>query len=57
MEDVVPVVETVTVTETELLPAGIVAGEMVHVLSAGAPMQVRLTWFGKDPPDEVNVNG
>jgi hypothetical protein len=50
-------VETETVTEAELLPAGIVAGEMVHVLCTGEPMQVRLTWLGKGPPDEANVNG
>jgi hypothetical protein len=57
VETAAAVVETETVTETELLSAGIVAGVMVHVLCDGAPTQVRLTLLGKGPPDEVNVNG
>jgi hypothetical protein len=57
VETAAAVVETETVTETELLSAGIVAGVMVHILCDGAPMQARLTLFGKGPPDEAKVNG
>jgi hypothetical protein len=49
-------VETVTVTATEVVPAGVFAGETLHVLSAGAPLQAMVTWFAKGPPAAVNVN-
>jgi hypothetical protein len=51
------VVDTETVTATELLPDAMVAGEMLQVVSAGAPVQVRFTWLANGPPDELNVIG
>jgi hypothetical protein len=51
------VVATETVTVTELLPAAIDVGEMLQVVSAGAPLHTKLTWFAKGPPDEMNVIG
>ena len=51
------VVETDTVTVTELLPAAMVAGETLQVASAGAPVHISLTWLANGPPDEANVSG
>jgi hypothetical protein len=50
------VVVTVMVTAVELLPAGIVVGEILQVLSDGPPLQVRLTALSNGPPIPSKVS-
>jgi hypothetical protein len=48
-------VETDSVIVAALLPAAMVAGEKLQLVSAGAPTQVRLTWLANGPPEEANA--